>query len=142
MAAADGTVRSWSLHPLHAVFLLGAIPLFLGALLSDIAYWCSYQVQWINFASWLILGGLAFAVVALVFAVAGSLLPRRRGMAAWHYPGVLAATCLLGLVNALVHAGDAWASMPAGLVLSAILVVLIGTATGLAYARSRTGGTP
>ena len=37
--------------------LLGStIALFLGALLSDLAYYRSYQVQWINFASWLIAG--------------------------------------------------------------------------------------
>ena len=33
-----------TLHPIHAVFLAGTIPLFLGALLNDIAYFQSYQI--------------------------------------------------------------------------------------------------
>ena len=50
-----------ALHPLHAVFLAGALPLFAGALLSDIAYARSYEIQWNNFASWLIAGGLVLS---------------------------------------------------------------------------------
>ena len=40
--------------PLHGTLLAGTVPLFLGALLSDIAYGQTYQIQWANFASWLI----------------------------------------------------------------------------------------
>ena len=36
--------------PLHATLLAGTVPLFLGALLSDIAYTQTYQIQWANFA--------------------------------------------------------------------------------------------
>lgn len=57
------------LHPLHAFLLAGAVPLFLGAMLSDIAYTSSYQIQWINFASWLIAGGLVFGACALLWAI-------------------------------------------------------------------------
>jgi hypothetical protein len=53
------------LHPLHAILLAGTVPLFLGVLLSDIAYAASYEVQWKNFASWLIVGGLVFGGFAL-----------------------------------------------------------------------------
>lgn len=38
-------------NPLHATLLAGTVPLFLGALLSDIAYYRSYHIQWSNFAS-------------------------------------------------------------------------------------------
>ena len=38
-------------------------------MLSDIAYSTTYQVQWTNFASWLIVGGLAFGGVALLLAI-------------------------------------------------------------------------
>ena len=41
--SAPGSVRS--LHPLHAILLAFPLPLFLGALLSDLAYWSSFQVQ-------------------------------------------------------------------------------------------------
>jgi len=46
------------LHPLRALLLAGAVSLFLGVLLSDIAYADSDQVQWKNFASWLNAGAL------------------------------------------------------------------------------------
>ena len=46
------------LHPLRAFLLAGSVPLFLGVLLSDIAYANSDQVQWKNFASWLNAGAL------------------------------------------------------------------------------------
>src|SRR5690606_14347063 len=49
--------RYRAIHPIHAVFLAGIIPLFAGALLSDIAYYRTYEIQWQNFASWLIAGG-------------------------------------------------------------------------------------
>ena len=47
----------------------GTVPLFLGALLSDIAYFQTYQIQWSN-SSWLIAGGLVFCGLALLFALA------------------------------------------------------------------------
>ena len=49
-----------TIHPLHAVLLAGTVPLFLGTVLSDCACSKSDEVQWLNFSSWLIIGGLAF----------------------------------------------------------------------------------
>lgn len=76
---------SMPIHPVHAVFLAGVIPLFAGALLSDIAYFRTYEIQWQNFASWLLAGGLVMAGVALVFAFAGLARPgaRRPGCCTW-----------------------------------------------------------
>lgn len=66
------TTHSVSRHvpgPLHATLLGGTVPLFLGALLSDLAYLRSYHVQWSNFAAWLIAGGLLFGGLAMFFAL-------------------------------------------------------------------------
>ena len=71
MAATAEPIRRVGLHPLHAMLLAGVFPPFLGALLSDIAYANSHQIQWQNFASWLIVGGLVFCAITLVFAIAG-----------------------------------------------------------------------
>ena len=57
------------IHPLHAIFLAFPLPLFLGGLLSDLAYWSSFHVQWINFSAWLIAGGLLVGTFALVWAL-------------------------------------------------------------------------
>ena len=53
-------VRPDPLHPVHAFFLAGTVPLVLGAVLSDWAYHDTAEIQWSNFASWLIAGGLVF----------------------------------------------------------------------------------
>lgn len=123
--------------PLHATLLAGTVPLFLGALLSDIAYGQTYQIQWANFASWLIAGGLVFAGFAFLFALVNLLRAERKAGQPTLYVLLLLATWVLGLVNAFQHAKDAYAMMPAGLVLSAIvlLLALASTWTGL-----RSGG--
>lgn len=110
---------------MHAVLAFSAVPLFLGAFLSDWAYAESYQVQWTNFASWLIAGGLVFAGIALLWAAVDVL----RSRATRHRRGALYLVLLLasfgfGVVNALVHAKDAWAAMPTGLVLSIVVLLL------------------
>lgn len=130
-----------AIHPLHAFMLAGAASLFLGALLSDIAYARSYQIQWSNFASWLIAGALVFAGIALLWSMI-DLFTRadRRGKRAVAYCVLLLATWVLGFINALVHAKDAWAIMPTSLILSVIVAVLACAASWLGLAAVRTGG--
>lgn len=128
-----------TVHPLHATLLAGAIPLFLGALFSDIAYYRSYEIQWSNFASWLIAGGLVFAGLALLFAIIGLFRAEGRGGRGALYVGLLLATWILGFFNALVHARDAWGSMPTGLVLSVIVTLLACAATAVRFSQRRTG---
>ncbi len=125
---------------MHAVFALTSVPLFLGALLSDWAYATSHQIQWVNFAAWLIAGGLLIAGPALLWGTADLLrspaMRHRRGLI---YLTLLLATFVVGLINALVHGKDGWAAMPTGLILSAVVVVLAATASavGLASALRR-----
>lgn len=126
-------------HPLHAFLLAGAFPLFLGALLTDIAYARSYQIQWSNFASWLIVGGLVFAGLALLWAIIDLFRAGRRGGRAVAYVLLLIATWAMGFVNALVHARDAWAIMPASVLLSVIVAVLVCAATWLRFSSLRAG---
>jgi uncharacterized membrane protein len=128
------------LHPLHAILLAFPFPLFLGALLSDLAYWASFEVQWANFSSWLIAGGLLVGAFALLWALVDLLRSRagyRRRPAA--YFGVLLAMWGLGLVNAFVHSKDAWATMPTGLILSAIVALLALVAAWIGYSGFRAG---
>ena len=110
--------------PLHAILLAGTVPLFLGALLSDVAYYHSYHIQWSNFASWLIAGGEVLGGFALLFALVALIRARRKnGRELVHFL-LLLVTWVLGLVDAFVHAKDAWAAMPAGLYLSIVVTVL------------------
>lgn len=124
---------------LHTILLAGTVPLFLGALLSDIAYHNSYQIQWANFASWLIAGALVFCGLALLFALVHLVRARPRGRQALIYFLLLLTTWVLGLVNAFEHAKDAWAVMPTGLVLS-VIVTLLAIAAAWVGLGLRTGG--
>jgi len=131
-------------HPIHGVLLAGTVPLFLGALLSDIAYWSSYEIQWSNFASWLIVGGLIFAGLALLFAIVDLFRfddRERKGInSPLGYFLLLLATWVLAFINALVHARDAWAIMPAALILSVIVAILALLVTGIGFLGYRRGG--
>lgn len=126
-------------HPIHALLLGGTLTLFLGALLSDIAYARTYEIQWNNFSSWLIASGLVVAALALVCALLG-LAPARRTRSSMLHAILLLATWIVGFFNALMHARDAWASMPGGLVLSVITLALACVATFFAFFAPRTGG--
>jgi uncharacterized membrane protein len=129
------------LHPLHAILLAFPLPLFLGALLSDLAYWQTFQVQWANFASWLIAGGLLVGAFAVLWALIGLVRSGRgrRGRAAIYFV-VLLAMWALGLVNALVHAKDAFAIMPAALYLSAAVTLLALVAAWMGYSGYQSRG--
>lgn len=140
----DGTVdltHPRALHPLHVVLLAGTIPLFLGALLSDIAYAQTYQIQWTHFASWLVAGGLVFGGFALLFALVGLFRAAQRQGRYGLYFVLLLVTWVLGFINALVHARDAWGAMPTGLVLSVIVTMLACVATWLGFSIPRAGAT-
>jgi len=136
------TERRYSsvIHPIHAVLLAGTIPLFLGAALSDWAYASSYHIQWNNFASWLIVGGLFFSGIALLFAIVDLCRASRRAPGIGMYVLMLLATCVVGFFNALWHARDAWASMPTGMVLSIICALLACVATWMGFRARRIGG--
>ena len=128
------------LHPIHAMLLAFPIPLVLGALLSDLAYSSSYQVQWTNFASWLVAGGLVFTGLALVWSLIDSFrADNRRGRSKWLLVGLLVVTFVVGFINALVHAKDAWAAMPAGTILSVIVLVLAVASAWVGFSSQRAG---
>jgi uncharacterized membrane protein len=120
---------------LHAILLGFPFPLFLGALLADLAYWRSFQIQWANFASWLIAGALLMGGLALLWALVDAV----RARPAWRMRALLRFAVLLamwglGLVNAFVHAKDAYAIMPEALILSGVVTLLALVATWMGHA--------
>jgi uncharacterized membrane protein len=126
------------MNPMHAILLAFPLPLFLGALLSDLAYWSSHHVQWINFAAWLIAGALLVGAFALVWALVELVRSRKaRTQRPIRYFAALLVMWMLGLVDALVHAKDAWATMPEGLWLSLIVTLLALAASWIGYAGLR-----
>lgn len=125
-----------AIHPVHAAVLGGVLPLFLGTLLADYAYWSSHEIQWSNFAAWLLIGAMVMTTLALLCGVVG-LARHRHGLA---YVVVLAVTWVLGFFNSLHHARDAWAVMPAGLVMSLVGTLLALVATWIGLSTLRAGG--
>jgi len=127
-------------HPVHAILLAFPFPLFLGALVGDLAYWSTFNVQWANFSSWLIAGALLVGAFAVLWGLVdvfriGTTHNKRPAI----YFAVLLAMWMFGLVNALIHARDAWATMPEGLLLSAVTAVLALVASWIGYSGVRTG---
>ncbi len=134
MVAVPAQAYPRPLHPLHAIFLAFPLPLFLGALLSDLAYTSTFEIQWSNFSQWLIAGGLLVGAFALVWGLVGALRSGPAAKSRWViYFVVLLAMWVLGFINALVHAKDAWATMPAGLYLSVIVTLLALVAAWMGY---------
>lgn len=123
-------------HPIHAILLGFPIALFTTALVTDVAYLRTAEIQWTNFSAWLIVGALVFGGLVLAWAVI-ALAPhlrapnRRRRLL---YPGLLAAMWVLGLVNAFKHSQDGWSSVGAfGLILSILCAVLALAAGVIAF---------
>jgi uncharacterized membrane protein len=113
--------------------------LFLGVLVTDLAYSMTYEVQWKNFASWFLVGALVFGGFAMAWAIADWLrLSADRSAQRTVYTVLLVVLWIVGFFNSLVHAGDAWGSMPAGLILSVILVAMSLAATWLGFSNYRT----
>ena len=121
---------------LHRILLAFPTALFPAALVTDIAYLRTAQIQWTNFSAWLIAGALVFCGVVLAWSLIELLLAlrvdrRRRQLI---YPVLLAALFVLGLLNAFKHSQDAWSSVGAfGLILSMLSTLLVLAAAFVAY---------
>lgn len=121
------------IHPLHAILLAFPFPLFLGCLLANWAYSASYQVQWKNFAEWLNAAGMAVASLVLLWALVDLVRGAGNRGRLILYVVLLGAMWVLGLITAFVHSKDAWGSMPAGLILAAIVALLALAASWVGY---------
>lgn len=125
------------LHPLHAVLLAFPVAFFPAALLADVTYLNSAEMQWSNIAAWAITGALVVGGPALAWALLASLRGRVRGGRArgrWVYPLLLGLAWVAGLVNAFQHSRDGWASVgAAGLMLSIVSTVAVLAAAWFAY---------
>ena len=65
-------------NPLHAILLAFPVALYPSALLTDITYLKTAEIQWTNFSSWLIAGADFFAGLVLAWALIGLVVGRAR----------------------------------------------------------------
>jgi uncharacterized membrane protein len=115
---------------LYVSILLFSIPLvcFAGALLSDAAYVRDPNIQWSNFASWLLAFGILSLGLAIFASVIGLLISfgRKRGPAHWLFGLFVLVAAVTALFDNFVHSHDGWTSVwPAGLMLSATTFSLL-----------------
>ncbi|MBO0749315.1 MAG: DUF2231 domain-containing protein [Porphyrobacter sp.] len=113
--------------PIHAMFVPFPIVCFTGALLTDIVYSKTPQVQWANFSQWLLAIGLIMGVIAAIFGLIDFLgAGRARPRIGWYHFGGNALVLVLAFFNNLVHARDGWTGVvPTGLTLSIITFLLM-----------------
>ena len=115
-------------HPIHPMLIPFPIASFIGALITDIAYWRTAEMMWSNFSAWLIAGGLVFGGLAALAGLIDFASNRaiRAQRPAWpHVIGNILALAL-SFINLLVHSRDGWTSVvPLGLMLSALVVVIL-----------------
>jgi uncharacterized membrane protein len=115
-------------HPIHPKLVPFPIVCFTGALLTDIAYSRSANMQWANFSVWLITAGLVMGGFAAVAGLIDYFGDRRVREARPATPHMLIniLVYVLELFNAFVHSRDAWTSVvPTGLILSIVSVALL-----------------
>ena len=88
----------------------------------------------------MLIGALVFNGLAWLGSIVSLVRADKRMGAPVAYFVLLLATFVLGVINSFIHAKDVWASMPAGLILSVITVILACVATWIGLASWRIGG--
>jgi uncharacterized membrane protein len=100
----DRMDMSFGRQPIHPILVSFSAPCFVGAFVTDLAYWQTADVLWETFSDWLLTAGMIMAGLAVGYALA----------------------VLLSLANAFVHSRDGYtAVVPTGLTLSALVVVIL-----------------
>jgi uncharacterized membrane protein len=128
------------LHPLHALLLAFPIALFPSALLADITYLNTAEVQWTNFAAWLNAGALLVGGFAVIWSLIDAIRLRRTAVAKRELLlfVLLAVMWIVGLINAFQHSRDGWSSVEiTGLILSIVSAGLALGAGWIAFSRRR-----
>ncbi|MBB3947278.1 putative membrane protein [Rhizobium skierniewicense] len=136
----DSTGREASAYPFQSLFVPFPFVCFSMALGTDIAYWQTANLLWLNFSAWLLFAGLVFGGLALLAGFVDLFRVRTRPMRPSLFSIVLFIGMLvLALLNSLVHAGDGWtAVVPYGLLISTMTFVVALTtvaASSRKYAR-------
>jgi len=131
-------------RPIHKMLVSFSAAYFVGALVTDLAYWQVPDVVWERFSIWLIAAGLVMAGLAAVAYAVDLAGGRQIDRPAWPRIIGYALAVSLSLVNAFVHSRDGYtAVVPTGLMLSALVVAVLLLTAGVASAlanRLRVGG--
>jgi uncharacterized membrane protein len=115
-------------HPIHPMLVPFPITCFVGAFLTDVAYWFTADMMWADFSAWLLAVGLIIGVLAGIAGLVDFLGNRRiRSQSpAWLHMLGNVAVLVLAFFNTLVHSRDGWTSVvPTGIILSLVTVLIL-----------------
>jgi uncharacterized membrane protein len=113
-------------HMIHRLLASFPIACFTLALATDIAYWRTSNLMWLEFSAWLLLAGITVGVAAALFGAVFFLVRFGTRTVRFGWPAAVGTlvVLILALFNNLVHAADGWtAIMPWGLPLSVLTVL-------------------
>lgn len=121
----DARPASTTGFPVYAILIGSIVPFALAAMLSDWRYTLTYEIQWLNMADWMVTGSLIGGALAFAWTMTRTLVRGRwRDRPSAITIALLLAFLLLQFINALVHAKDHYATMPAGMILSVFATLL------------------
>jgi uncharacterized membrane protein len=103
-----------------------SIACFIGAFVTDLAYWRNPDVLWERFSIWLITAGMIVAAVAVIAGVIDLATGKRFRTLGWPHAIGYPLALVLSLINAFVHSRDGYtAVVPTGLMLSTLVVLIL-----------------
>jgi len=114
--------------PFYPALVAFAAACFVGTLATDVAYWRTADILWVDFSDWLVTIGVIVGCLALIVALIELLAFRSRlaRRPTWMYAIGNIGALVLGAFDMLMHTRDAWtAVVPGGLVLSAATVLVL-----------------
>ncbi|MGZ3181579.1 MAG: DUF2231 domain-containing protein [Telluria sp.] len=136
--APPGPYLGLSSQPVYATLVQFPAVCFVLTLLTDLAYWQTFNVQWETFSVWLLTAGCIVAAFAAIAALISWYRYPHVRLIPLAGPHVLTSllALILAIVNAFVHSRDGYvAVVPQGLALSVIVVLLMLLATWFGWPR-------
>jgi len=115
-------------HPIHPMLIPFPITFFVATFVADLVYWGTRSPAWAEATVWLLGAGIVMAALAALAGLAdvfGDMQIRNLSDAWWH-AGANILAVLIEIYNwysRYAHGGDA--ILPAGLILSLIVVLLL-----------------
>src|SRR5436309_14164800 len=97
-------------HPIHPILVPFPIVCFVGTLLTDLTYWRSADMMWVDFSAWLVTVGVIFGCLAAFFGLIDFLVSRsiRAQRPAWRHAIGNVVILFLSSSNMFVHSREAW----------------------------------
>lgn len=116
-------------HPLHPLLITLPITFLVTAPVTDIVYWLTSDLFWAKASYWVIVAGLATAVIAAITGLMDFLRIERvrKRKAGWAHLFLNIAVLALTIINLAVRLGDPSSKIVyLGLILSVIVATLLG----------------